>query len=316
MAVPIIDLGTAENSSKQLDALDHACRDHGFFLLMNHGMDKVIEEMWEVSAAFFSQSKKDKRRVYRSEDNPLGYFDKELTKRKRDLKEVYDFMEPRTDSKDFNQWPQDQNKFREISTRFFRSASEVAKKTLDLLYLGYLKGSFNGSALPVGDRKTSTVRYNFYPMSDPLDPGEIEANPHLGNLALNHHTDPGILTLLVQDMVGGLQTLSKSRGWIDVPPSKDTIVVNLGDSLQVWTNDNYRAAIHRVLPMGGSARYSTPYFFNPSRDALLEPLQSFSNTPALYRSFTWKEYIRGRVEDNFSDLDEDDIQIAKYRVEP
>ena len=56
MAVPIIDLGTAENSSKQLDALDHACRDHGFFLLMNHGMDKVIEEMWEVSAAFFSQS--------------------------------------------------------------------------------------------------------------------------------------------------------------------------------------------------------------------------------------------------------------------
>ena len=41
MAVPIIDLGTAENSSKQLVALDEACRDHGFFLLMNHGMDKV-----------------------------------------------------------------------------------------------------------------------------------------------------------------------------------------------------------------------------------------------------------------------------------
>ena len=50
-------------------------------------------------------------------------------------------------------------------------------------------------------------------------------------------------------MVGGLQALSKSIGWIDVPPKEGAIVVNLGDSLQVWTNDNYRAAVLRVLLM-------------------------------------------------------------------
>jgi isopenicillin N synthase-like dioxygenase len=62
-------------------------------------------------------------------------------------------------------------------------------------------------------------------------------------MALHHHTDPGILTLLLQDMTGGLQAKSKEHGWIDIPPEKNSIVVNLGDAMQVWTNDNYVAAI-------------------------------------------------------------------------
>ena len=313
MEIPIIDLSSAKQDVTQLELVDVACRDHGFFILVNHGMQKEIEAMWEVSARFFSQTIEEKRKLYRTVSNPLGYFDKELTKKKRDKKEVFDYMQPRADSTDFNQWPLKDKTFRIVSENFFNAASETAKKTLGLVYKAYLSTSPSNLHLPGGDKRTSTVRFNFYPEVDPLIEKERSEEMPLGELALNYHTDPGIITLLFQDMVGGLQALSKSRGWIDVRPQEDAIVVNLGDSLQVWTNDNYRAAVHRVLLMDGVTRYSSPYFFNPARDAVLEPLSALSNDPPIYRPFTWQEYIRGRVDDNFAELDEDDIQISKYR---
>ena len=173
--------------------------------------------------------------------------------------------------------------------------------------------------MPEGAPRTSTVRLNYYPVSDTLSDDEQSEVAGLGDMALHHHTDPGVLTLLLQDMTGGLQTLSKKDGWIDVTPEEGTIVVNLGDSLQVWSNDNYRAAVHRVVPMaslpnGSGWRFSTPYFYNPKGDAVLEQLSELSGDAPAYRSFTWREYIKGRVDDNYTDLGEEDIQIAQYRV--
>ena len=133
-------------------------------------------------------------------------------------------------------------------------------------------------------------------------------------MALHHHTDPGILTLLLQDMTGGLQTKSKEFGWIDIKPEADTIVVNLGDAMQVWTNDEYVAAIHRVTKRTEKVRYSTPYFYNPKRDAVIQPLEQILDEDPKYTPFTWKEYIQGRVDDNYTDLGEEDIQISKFRA--
>ena len=151
-------------------------------------------------------------------------------------------------------------------------------------------------------------------MSDPLSDQERQATTALGDMALHHHTDPGVLTLLLQDDIGGLQTYSQADGWIDVPPQADTVVVNLGDCMQVWTNDIYTAALHRVTPMQGRARYSTPYFLNPQADAMLEPLTALGVTEPRYRPFSWKEYITHRIDDNFADLGAEDTQISHYRL--
>lgn len=313
MQVPVIDLEQAETDLSVLEPLDHACRDHGFFLLRNHGMDEAIEHMWQAAESFFSESAEVKRQVLRTEDIPLGYYDRELTKRKRDLKEVFDYMQPRADGLDVNQWPEGDEKFFTALTGFFDSATIVAARTLNLVYRASAGDSVDLAALPKGAGRTSTVRLNYYPVSDPLGENERDSVADLGDMALHHHTDPGVLTLLLQDMTGGLQTLSKEDGWIDVPPEEGTIVVNLGDSLQVWTNDVYRAAVHRVLPMKGTGRYSTPYFYNPTSDAVLEPIQLLSSDAPRYETFTWREYIKGRVDDSYADLGEDDIQIDRYR---
>ncbi len=327
MLVPTIDLKAAEKDVTVLRPLDAACRDHGFFLLRNHGMDAAIEQMWRAASDFFHQPSATKREVLRTESIPLGYYDRELTKRKRDLKEVFDYMQPRADGSDRNQWPVAQPEFYAAMNRFFTEASTVAERTLNLVFRALAGDGISRLSMPAGEPSTSTARLNYYPVADPLSDEEQSAVAGLGDMALHHHTDPGILTLLLQDMTGGLQTLSRRDGWIDVTPEAGTVVVNLGDALQVWSNDNYRAAVHRVVPMtslanGSNGRFSTPYFYNPKSDAVLEPLSELSgelsgklsgDTP-VYRSFTWREYIKGRVDDNYTDLGEEDIQIAQYRI--
>jgi len=244
-AVPTIDLLLAEQDASERLRLDAACRDHGFFLLANHGMQPQIDAMWKASARFFAQSSDQKRMVLRTENQPLGYYDRELTKRMRDQKEVFDFMPSQNsgvagDSSDLNQWPTDTSDSGPGFAAEFRTAMEA----------------FTESA-----------------------------------------------GTLVQE------------GWIDVPPSPNTIVVNLGDAMQVWTNDVYRAAIHRVTPMSGQPRYSTPYFFNPAGSTVLEPLAVLSSNAApKYRAFTWKEFIQARISDNYADLGEDDTQISNYKI--
>ncbi len=85
------------------------------------------------------------------------------------------------------------------------------------------------------------------------------------------HTDYGLLTLLQQDAVGGLQVLNRER-WLDVPPLADSLVCNVGDMLERLTNGRYLSALHRAKNLSGRERLSMVLFLDPSFDAKLEPL--------------------------------------------
>jgi isopenicillin N synthase-like dioxygenase len=112
-----------------------------------------------------------------------------------------------------------------------------------------------------------------------------------------------------------LQTQSARDGWIDVPPVPGTVVVNLADCMQSWTNDRWRAAVHRVVPMTRRRRFSIPYFSNPNRDAVVEPVPELSAHGPRYRAVAWRAFIQARTYDNFTDLGADDTQMAHYRIE-
>jgi isopenicillin N synthase-like dioxygenase len=119
---------------------------------------------------------------------------------------------------------------------------------------------------------------------------------------------------LIQDDVGGLQAESGEQGWINVNPRPGTIVVNLADCMQVWTNDRYKAAVHRVLPMTVSTRISIPYFFNPDRDAIIEPIPELAPEGPRYRPFGFREFITARGADNYADAGAPDTQISDFRL--
>ncbi|KAJ0435814.1 putative deacetoxyvindoline 4-hydroxylase [Helianthus annuus] len=110
------------------------------------------------------------------------------------------------------------------------------------------------------------------------------------------HTDPGVLTVLVQNEVGGLLQVKCGDDWADVEAVHGAIIINIGDLLQMMSNDEYKSVEHRVLanPAQG-ARVSIAVFFNPSnREKLYGPFPELISTtkPAVYQEFKYDDYMR------------------------
>ena len=174
-AVPVVDISNP--SATSLAALDAACRDHGFFLLAGHGLDALIEHTWRETERFFDADRAVRQAVVRDKANPLGWFDRELTKRKRDQKEVFDFVDPTLPGLDRkNRWPDDLPGFRDSMVSFFDAFSVLAHRTLSLLH-DTLELSDEGRARVTNDRHGSTVRLNHYPLVDPVPGAEREGLP-------------------------------------------------------------------------------------------------------------------------------------------
>ncbi|MAE93034.1 MAG: hypothetical protein CL910_00095 [Deltaproteobacteria bacterium] len=310
--VPTIDI--SQPATTELEAVDAACRDHGFFLLEGHGLEELIGRTFLEARRFFSAPARVKEEIRRTESQPLGWYDRELTKRHRDCKEVFDYIEPTGAlGQGMNRWPAGLPGFRETQEEFFRAFSKLAKETVRILHAA-LRTPPEAAEARLGSALTSTVRLNCYPVKDPVPAEERADLPRLGETALGYHTDPGILTLLLQDETGGLQALSREKKWIDVPPRRGRVVVNIGDMLQVWSNDRYRAGVHRVEPMTRQDRYSIPLFYNPPFEEVIQPIAELGDEAPRYRSFTWSEFIQARVEDNFADLGVEDTQTSHYRI--
>ena len=309
--VPIVDISNPTATS--MDSLDRACRDHGFFLLKGHGYDDLIERMWSETARLFDSDAEVREPIRRAEGSPFGYNDRELTKRKRDHKQVFDYGSPAEPIMErFNAWPELAG-FKSVMAEFHDSFGALADKTVELVHAA-LNLSPEGRSAIAGDAGRSSVRLNHYPVGDPVPETERSGLADLGPTALGYHTDPGVLTLLLQDSTGGLQTQTRSGEWIDVEPQPGTVVVNLADAMQVWTNDQYIAAVHRVVPMTHERRFSIPFFFNPVKNAVIEPLQELCTESAHYRAFEWKEFMQARNDDNFADAGGADTQISDYLV--
>ncbi|KAF8040124.1 hypothetical protein BT93_B2371 [Corymbia citriodora subsp. variegata] len=114
-------------------------------------------------------------------------------------------------------------------------------------------------------------------------------------VGLTSHTDPGVITLLLQDQVGGLQ-VKHGDEWVDVAPVPGALVVNIGDILQIMSNDEYKSVDHRVLANPSQEpRVSIAVFCNPSnREKDFGPFPELvsSDKPPAFREFTFKEYMR------------------------
>jgi isopenicillin N synthase-like dioxygenase len=104
------------------------------------------------------------------------------------------------------------------------------------------------------------------------------------DVGIGSHTDIQCVTLLWQDMSGGLQVLSASDEWLDARPIPGTIVVNIGDFLQRLSNNRFKSTVHRVYNRQTTSRYSMPFFlgFNPDSVCKVVPSCVDEDHPALY----------------------------------
>jgi isopenicillin N synthase-like dioxygenase len=103
-------------------------------------------------------------------------------------------------------------------------------------------------------------------------PAHSPSNADKDMYGVGEHTDYGFLTILRQDMSGGLQVKTKSQ-WIDVTPIPNSFVCNIGDMLDRLTGGFYLSAPHRVQHSRKNDRLSFPFFFDPNFNAEVQPIR-------------------------------------------
>ncbi|PKA54317.1 Gibberellin 20 oxidase 3 [Apostasia shenzhenica] len=153
---------------------------------------------------------------------------------------------------------------------------------------------------------TGYIRLNHYPSCP---------EPQLA-LGVGRHKDGGALTILSQDDVGGLDVKRKSDGeWVRVKPIPNSFIVNVGDIIQVWSNDEYESVEHRVSVNSERERFSFPFFFNPPFQTNIRPLEELTSeeSPARYEEYNWGRFFKARRDSNFRKLNKENIQIYHFR---
>ncbi|KAF3949989.1 hypothetical protein ACB098_07G109500 [Castanea mollissima] len=325
--VPLIDLSPILSSSNVsaiefeglVKEVGDACKEWGFFQVINHGVPLEMREKIDgASRKFFAQSLEDKRKVSRNEKEVSGYYDTEHTKNVRDWKEVFDFTieEPTivpashepddTELTEWNNlWPEYPPDLREICQEYSQEMVKLGYKLMELiaLSLGLPADRFHGFFKD----QTSFIRLNHYP---PCPTPELA-------LGVGRHKDGGALTILAQDDVGGLEVKRKTDGeWVRVKPTPDAYIINVGDIIQVWSNDRYESVEHRVMVNSEKERFSLPFFFNPAHYTMVKPLEELTNeqNPAKYRAYNWGKFITNRKRSNFQKLNVENLQIYHFRI--
>ncbi|KAI4308236.1 hypothetical protein L6164_031333 [Bauhinia variegata] len=119
-------------------------------------------------------------------------------------------------------------------------------------------------------------------------------NPELVS-GIGRHSDISSITVLLQDEIGGLYVrASNGDGWIYVPPVEGALVINIGDVLQIMSNDRYKSIEHRVVANRSKTRISLPIFVNPAPDAIVAPFPEVleNGEEPKYRQLVYSDYFK------------------------
>jgi isopenicillin N synthase-like dioxygenase len=310
--IPVINIAELERADT-LAALDNACREWGFFQVVEHGIDNtVLADLQREMRSFFAQPLAEKRAISRTAANPWGFYDRELTKNTLDWKQVYDYG-PANDGVMAPQWPRTLPRFASVVRAYYTACETLAHQLLDAISLN-LGMPANALRRGFDAEHTSFVRFNYYPKCpQPARPIGVNT-PGAGHLGVNHHTDAGALTLLLQDEQPGLEVFRNGK-WHLVEPQPDGLVINIGDIVQVWSNDRYQAALHGVRGSANAERFSAPFFFNPSYHTCYAPLPTTidADHPRHYQAINWGEFRAQRAAGDYADCGEE-VQVSHYRV--
>jgi len=275
LQIPIVDISALGAGTEDSRAVAHeigqACRDFGFFYVVGHGVDERIQQkLEEISRRFFAQDLQTKLEIAMARGGRAwrGYFPVggELTSGYPDMKEgIYFGAELQSDHPlvkagtplhGSNLFPANMPGFRPIVLEYLAAMTQLGHSLMTAisLSLGLEESYF-------------ATHYTF----DPLILLRIfNYPPHAGS-GVGEHTDYGLLTILRQDMSGGLQVKVKSE-WVDAPPVPNSFVCNIGDMLDRITGGHYLSAPHRVHNPAATNRLSFAFFFDPNFNAEVRPL--------------------------------------------
>jgi isopenicillin N synthase-like dioxygenase len=283
--IPVIDFSDAyspELARREAVAweIHKACRDVGFFYLANHGVPQsLIDAQFAAAAEFFALPRDTKEAIAISKSRSgFGYEPmsgqtldtgtppdlKEGFQCGMDIPDDHPYVVRGLERYGLNQWPAGMPAFREQCLTYHAAMMSASRKLLSIiaLSLDIAEDFFQ----PITEMPIATLRMLHYP------PQAVDAAPN--QLGAGAHTDWGLVTLLAQDSVGGLEVRNADGEWILATPIPGTFVINIGQMMERFTAGIYRANLHRVRNGAADvARYSVATFFE------LEPLYRMGRAP-------------------------------------
>lgn len=288
--IPLIDLQNIYSSDESvrketLSCISNACRDWGFFQVVNHGVrPELMKQTRETWREFFKLPLELKQEYANSPTTYEGYGSRLGVEKgaKLDWSDYFFLHFMPHSLRNPTKWPALPPSCRELVAEYGDNLVKLCGVLMKVLSinLGLEEGRFQNAF--GGEEIGACLRVNFYPKCP---------QPDL-TLGLSPHSDPGGMTLLLPDEnVAGLQ-VRRGDNWITVKPVPNAFIVNIGDQIQVLSNAIYKSVEHRVIVNSEKDRVSLAFFYNPKSDLLIEPMKEFvtGSRPALYPPMTYDEY--------------------------
>ncbi|XP_068638743.1 flavonol synthase/flavanone 3-hydroxylase-like [Aristolochia californica] len=301
--------GNKEGKKNAKKIISDALSDLGFFQIIDHGVPlDLMDRALELSKRYFQypDEEKLKSKPIAGSKAPLPAGYNRQPENSLDKNEYLLLFVPGQSFVSCNVYPQNPPELKEtleeLSSHMTRTASlmeEILNQCMGLPQ-GFIK-EFNNN------RSTDFIAALRY----------FPATEH-ENHGISEHEDGNFFTFVFQDEVGGLEVLKDGK-WIPVKPTRGTIVVNIGDIVQVLSNNRFKSATHRVVRKEGRSRHSYAFFCTSDGDKWIEPLPQFTKEigeAPKYRGFFYKDYMQLRMRNKTHppSRPEDVIHISHYAI--
>ncbi|XP_050209704.1 2-oxoglutarate-dependent dioxygenase 19-like [Mercurialis annua] len=286
--IPVIDYSLLISSSshqrtKIINDLAKACQDWGFFMVVNHGVpETLMKSMIEACKGFFDLPEEEKL-DFKGKNvlDPIRSGTSFNTSVEqvfcwRDFLKV--FVHPVFHS------PTKPLALSEIMLEYSKEVREIARQLLKgiseslELEADYIEKTLNF------DQCLQTNIANYYPPC---------TQPELA-MGLPCHSDHGLLTILIENGVSGLQVQHKGK-WVNLKITPNSFLVNTGDHLEILSNGKYKSILHRAVVNQTATRISIALAHGPSLDTIVSPAPELidrENKKPAYIGITYQEYVQ------------------------
>ncbi len=301
-AIAHLDLSCPDEVELQVAAsgLLKATAQCGFlYVRIGDSYASTIDDMRLAQRSFFTSKISEKKQIA-VDNNNRGYLAHGMAQMhgaaRKDSKEVF-FWGRDADANDPdvlaglplcgpNQWP-DLDGFRDAVNNYSKMVKLIGDKLLQIVAVAL--GASENFFEPYYQRSMLRGQLLCYPPT----------GDHPDQFGVAPHSDFGCLTLLLQE-TAGLEVLFPNDEWVAAPPLENTLVVNIGDLLERWSNHRLPSTKHRVRNLNPCERYSIAMFYDPSPGAVVDPLDLLPGEVARYSPVGAAEYVLGRNQGAFS----------------
>lgn len=284
--LPILDISQSFDESS-LSSLSRACEDWGFFHILNHGVSKdLYKKLCNVSNHIFSVSHEVKLK--------LGPTSTLKTYTPHCIASPY-FESLRVSGPDFfasaqasaEVLNQQSSEFSETLKEYGDRMTKLSERIIKIVLM-CLGKDFETKFKSEFTKCHGYLRINNYSPFEHSEQSQVEG--------LGMHTDMSCITIVYQDEIGGLQVRSKEGKWMDINPRDDTLVVNIGDLMQAWSNGKLRSSEHRVVLSKPVNRFSLAFFWClEDEKVIVSPDEVVGEgNSRIYKPFVCADYLKFR----------------------